>query len=135
MIRSMDLVFIHGQMEDSTTACGKMVNSMVKVSTYCLQVFKEEVNGRMDIGKDGSMQHHIPPSRHHNHLLEQIHHSLSASKNKVIDHSKVLDSQVLTPPCSQVTSTQLNSQQTSLTFKYELLIRPQFYIDENERFK
>lgn len=50
MIRSTDSVYTLGQMADSIMACGKMVNNMEKASIFFQQVYKDAVNGKMDIG-------------------------------------------------------------------------------------
>mmetsp|Transcript_42672 Transcript_42672/g.30779 ORF Transcript_42672/g.30779 Transcript_42672/m.30779 type:complete len:211 (+) Transcript_42672:339-971(+) len=48
-IRSTASVFTHGQTADSIMACGKTVNNMAKESIFFQQVYKDVVNGKMDI--------------------------------------------------------------------------------------
>ena len=46
-IKSMVLVYIHGQMVGSITGCGKTVSSTEKENTYCHRECRDEANGRM----------------------------------------------------------------------------------------
>ena len=49
MIRSMDLVYIHGPMGANTMACGLMESNTERASIFFLQVYRDVVNGKMDI--------------------------------------------------------------------------------------
>lgn len=51
--KSKDLGSTHGQMDVSTTACGRMANNTGKASTFCLQVFNGVVFGAMAIVRSG----------------------------------------------------------------------------------
>ena len=56
MTRKVDLGFTRGLTVDNTTACGKMENRMARVSTSCLQVYRDAVSGEMVYVRNGSMQ-------------------------------------------------------------------------------